>query len=334
MNRKTFIVIPAIVLVIILSSSIGVAATPPPAEPTAALLVSGLEEGTTGSTVGPGGDLFVTQGATGSILRVDPRTGEVSTFASGLPTAIIPGLGGPIDVAFIGGTAYALVTLVSGPVPGGTDISGIYRIDGPSSYTIIADIGQYSVANPPDTDFFVPSGVQYAIETFRGGFLVTDGHHNRVLHVTRDGQISEMIEFENVVPTGLEVHGDTVFVSQAGPVPHYPEDGKVVAFRPGSPSATEVASGARLIVDVEAGRGRTLYALSQGVWNGEGEGTPALPNTGELVQVDGNGGFSVIMDDLDRPTSMEFIQNSAYIMTMGGEIWQIGVSGPPYGTSN
>ena len=33
------------------------------------------------------------------------------------------------------------------------------------------------------TDFFVPTGVQYALEPYRGGFLVTDGHHNRVLRV-------------------------------------------------------------------------------------------------------------------------------------------------------
>ena len=52
---------------------------------------------------------------------------------------------------------------------------------------------------------FIPSGVQFAINTFRGGFLVTDGHHNRVLYATLDGVVSEMIAFGNIVPTGLEV---------------------------------------------------------------------------------------------------------------------------------
>ena len=33
---------------------------------------------------------------------------------------------------------------------------------------------------PADTDFVLPGGVQYAMEPFRGGFAVTDGHHNRV----------------------------------------------------------------------------------------------------------------------------------------------------------
>ena len=34
-----------------------------------------------------------------------------------------------------------------------------------------------------------------------------------------------------------------------------------------------VAAGARLLVDVEFGPGNTLYALSQGVWDGPREGT-------------------------------------------------------------
>ncbi len=53
----------------------------------ATLLVTGLE-GATGSTIGPGGALYVTEGAAGRISRVDPQTGEITTFASGLPKSI------------------------------------------------------------------------------------------------------------------------------------------------------------------------------------------------------------------------------------------------------
>ena len=124
-----------------------------------------------------------------------------------------------VDVAFIDGTAYALVTGV-GPDLGGSDIVGIYRVDGPNSFTVVADIGAFSMAHPPATAVLLPTGFQYAIETFRGGFLVTDGHHNRVLRVTRDGEITELIAFGNIVPTGLAVSGNTVYMAQAGPIPH------------------------------------------------------------------------------------------------------------------
>ena|SRR5438094_10070126 len=73
------------------------------------------------------------------------------------------------------------------------------------------------------------------------------------------------------------------------------------------------------------------YALSEGIFPvGSPPATPALPNTGALVKVNGDGTFTVIMDGLDRPTSLEFIGNTAYFVTLTGEIWKInGVSCPP-----
>jgi hypothetical protein len=309
-------------------------ATPPCEGPTATLLVTGLQ-GASGSTIGPDGALYVTEGAAGRISRVDPQTGEKTTFASGLPPAII-GIGGAIDVAFIDNIAYVLVTLV-GSQFGTSDVVGIYRVDGPHSFTVLADIGAFNLANPPTIPFqiAVPTGLQFALQTHRGGFLVTDGHLNRVLRVTLDGEITVLIAFDNIVPTGLAVKGNTVYMAEAGPVPHLPQNGKVVSFGAKSPTAAEVASGARLLVDVEFGRGRRLYALSQGIFPvGSPPATPAQHNTGSLVKVNGDGTFTVIMDSLDQPTSLEFIGNSAYVVTLTGEIWKIdGVSCPPYGVS-
>jgi len=304
------------------------ASAPPPCEgPTATRLVMGLE-GASGSTIGPDGALYVTEGAVGRISRVDPQTGEKTTFASGLPRAII-GIGGAIDVAFIDNIAYALVTLV-GSQFGTSDFVGIYRVDGPDSFTVVADIGAFNLANPPTIPFeiTVPTGLQFALQTYRGGFLVTDGHLNRVLRVTLDGEITVLIAFDNIVPTGLAVKGNTVYMAEAGPVPHLAQNGKVVSFGPKSPTTTEVASGAPLLVDVEFGRGDSLYALSQGIFPaGSPPATPAQHNTGSLVKVNGDGTFTGIMDSLDQPTSLEFIGNTAYFVTLTGEIWKIdGVS--------
>src|SRR4029079_18828284 len=99
--------------------------------------------------------------------------------------------------AFIDGIAYVLVTVVGSDV-GGHDVVGIYRRDGPSSFTVIADIGAFAAAHPPKTDFFIPTGVQYAMERWRGGFVVTDGHHNRVYRVTLDGHVSELVAFDDI----------------------------------------------------------------------------------------------------------------------------------------
>lgn len=294
-----------------------------------AQFVTGLQ-GASGSTIGPDGALYVTEGAAGRISRVDPLTGEVTTWAEGLPPSLI-GIGGAVDVAFLDGVAYALVTLVGADV-GGTDTVGIYRVDGPSQFSVIADIGAFSIANPPPTAFFLPTGVQYAMDAFRGGFLVTDGHHNRVLRIRLDGSVSQFNVFGNIVPTGLEIHGRTIYMAELGPAPNDPEDGKVVAFRPGRLTPVEVAAGARMVVDVERGPGRKLYALAQGIWDGAFPGSPALPYTGSLLEVNADGTFTEIASGLNLPTSVQFIGNAAYIVSLAGEIWVIhDVSDPPFG---
>jgi hypothetical protein len=133
--------------------AVSVSAAPKPTveKPTVTMLVDGLAGGS-GSTIGPKGDIYVTEGLAGRISRVDPRSGEVSTFAAGLPPILTAvGIGGAMDLTFIGNTAYALVTLVGADL-GGTDVVGIYRMDGPDSFSVVADIGAFSLANPPATD--------------------------------------------------------------------------------------------------------------------------------------------------------------------------------------
>lgn len=292
-----------------------------------AQLVSGIQ-GAAGSAVGPGGDIFVTEGLVGKVSRVDPRSGIVTTFAEGLPPSVI-GIGGAADVAFIDDTGYVLVTLVSLFSPAA---DGVYRIDGPNSFTLIADLGAYSAANPPDTPFDIPTGVQWSIEAYRGGLLVSDGHHNRVLWVSQDGEISEFKTFGNIVPTGMDVSGKTVYLAQTGPAPHLPADGKVVSFGPKSDDVHVEASGARLLLDVEFGRGRSLFALSQGEWDGQFPGSPAIPFDGALWEVNADGSLRLIADDINLPTSVEIIRNDAYVVTLTGEIWRFeDIASPAFG---
>lgn len=338
--RKTLLVV---AVVLGMSVPLTAAAAPPGGQAGAPELLATLAGGAaSGSAVGPGGALYVPQPAAGEIWRIDPGTGEKTLYASGLPRrfAALP-FGGVMDVAFIGSTAYALVSVVGTDFPADlfacpAGLIGIYRVDGPTSATLVADIGTFSCQNPPSGfPFVVPTGVQYAMEPYRGGFLVTDGHHNRVLRVTLDGTISEMIGFGDIVPTGLEVSGNTIYLAEAGPVPHLPATGKIVSFEPGSSTATDVAVGARLAVDVELGRGRTLFALSQGYFSCNDPacaGQPADPDTGALMRANANGTFTTVADGLDRPTSLEIVSNTAYVVTLDGEVWKIAnIAGPPFG---
>lgn len=296
-----------------------------------------------GSSVGPGGDLYVADAAVGAIVRIDSRTGETSVYADGLPISpLLPfiGIGGVMDVTFIEGTAYALVTIVGSDI-GGTETVGIYRLEEDGTWAVVADIGSFAAANPPAFPFDLPTGVQYAIENFRGSFLVTDGNHNRVLHVTRDGDVSEAAAFGNVVPTGLAVRGNSAFLALAGPVPHFPEDGKVLVLDPRGWEATELGSGAPLLVDVEVGRGTSILALSQGDGiDGAPAGAPAVPDTGSVVRLNADGTFTTLSLPINLPTSMAIIRNAAYVVTLPdpsnifdeGKVYRIpNITGAPFG---
>ena len=195
-----------------------------------------------------------------------------------------------------------------------------------TAFTVVADIGAFSLANPPTTPFFVPTGVQYALQAYRGGFLVTDGHHNRVLRVTLDGEVSELIAFGNIVPTGLEVWGSTVYMAEAGPDPAPARNGKVVSFRPKSPRHRHAGGRRRAHAPRRRGvrsRSHALRPLAGRLAGGDPRARPRCPNTGSLVRVKRDGTFAVVASGLNQPTSLEFIRNTAYVVTLGGEIWKI-----------
>ena len=264
----------------------------------------------------------MTQPVTGKVLRIDRRSGEVTTYARGLPKQNPDiGVGGPTDIIFRNGVGYALVTLVSSDV-GGSDVDGIYRLGGPHHATPIADIGAFAIAHPPHTDFFIPSGVQYAMEKHGRGFLVTDGHHNRVYQVQLNGRIHVARAFGDIVPTGLENWHGNLFMSEAGPVPHRAWTGKVVRI---GPRAVKIrARGAPLLTDVEHGTSHGLYAVSQGDFpDGEPPGTPAAPDTGSLVRATQSGRFVTIVHPVDRPTALEIVGSKAYIVGLGGDVVEV-----------
>ena len=303
---------------------------PQPVERT--LLASGLM-GTIGSTIGPDGALYVAEGALGRITRIDRSSGKATTFATALPAAVPGvGIGGPMDVAFVGTTAYVLVALVDSTV-GGNQKDGIYRVDGKYNSTLIADLGTWSFNNPPTPtvpfNYFLPDGLQFALQPIGDGFLVSDGHLNRILRVSKDGsEITVLKQFNDVVPTGLTKSGGTVYLAELGPIPETPDTGKVVSFglldkNPLSP-AHDVAAGISMIVGAAFGPHGRLYALSQGIAPaGIQPGEQASPNTGRLLRVNYDGSFTILADTLDRPTSLNFVCDTAYIVTLTGEVWKV-----------
>ena len=101
-----------------------------------------------GSTIGPDGALYVTNGNDGTLVRIDPKTGSETVVGSGLPRQVI-GIGGAMDVAFIGHRAYVLVTLAGADVGVPDAVMGIYRLKRDGTFSVFADLGTWSAAHPP-----------------------------------------------------------------------------------------------------------------------------------------------------------------------------------------
>ena len=289
-----------------------------------------------GSTIGPDGALYVTNGTDGTLLRIDPRSGADSVVGSGLPQKVID-IGGAMDVSFIGDRAFVLVILASADVGGPKGaVTGIYRLRRDGTFSVFANLGRWSANHPPeDPDWFVPSGVQYSMEVWRRGFVVTDAHLGRVIRVSRRGRISELVGFPSTdaVPLGLEVADGRLYLSMAGPIPHLPSTSHIAAVRRDGSVRTIAGWGADytgnrgLLVDVEQGRHDRLHGLLQGYWNleptPENEGMPAAPRTGEIVVVRADGTFETVVRRLDRPTSMELVGHTGFVVTVTGRILRI-----------
>jgi len=295
----------------------------------------GSDDFVTGSTIGPDGALYVTDGSTGEILRINLPDAVVSTYATGLPPKAFQGedIGGPTDVAFMDGTAYVIVSLVSGAIEGDAfgdpkAKNGLYRIEPGGTPTLVADLGQWSIDHPPQPQFVVDTGVFFSLQPYDGGFLVTDAHHNRVLWVGLDGAVNEVATFGNEVPVGLETAEGQFFLTQLGPIPHLPEAGKILSVQKGG-KPIDIAGGATMLIDVEQGPGGTLYAVSQGEWDGVGEGSRAKPDTGRLLVVGAEGKLTPVLDAggkelvLDRPTSVEFVGSTAYVVSVTGNVYRV-----------
>jgi hypothetical protein len=56
---------------------------------------------------------------------------------------------------------------------------------------------------------------------------------------------------------------------------------------------------------------------------GAAPGSPAQPNSGALVRANLDGTFTFLVDNINLPTSLNFIGNTAYIVTLTGDVLKV-----------
>lgn len=288
-----------------------------PPEPTAGRKIATGLEGSFGATIGPDGALYVAESGKGAIARIDPDTGKKTYVAEGFPASEEGGL---TDVAFLGDELYALT---SGVDPDA--VVGVYRIGAKGKPEVVADLGAFSKKHPVGFADAGPTGNPFSLEALNSvELLVVDSNHNRLLIVNRlTGEISQLAQYNNIVPTGTSAADNVLYVSQIGAFPHADADGRVWAVTLPEGDTSLVASGVPFIIDVEKGPSSRLYALSFGTQPDEPEGPPADPFSGKLLLVNDNGTFTVLVANLTMPTSLDISGDTAFITTLGGDVLRI-----------
>ncbi len=308
-----------------------------------------------GLAFGPGGNLYVaeaglggtnstvgqctqvvppvgpyTGGLTASISKISPA-GVRTTVIDHLPSAqTSPALGsdkeGVAAVAFIDNTLYALLvgggcSHANAKVP-----NGIYRVDrDEGTWTLVANLSQFIRTHPitnPDVDDFEPDGDWYGMVATHDVLYATEANHQEVDRITRDGQVSRVVDLSTLfVPppgwqgaTGITYHGN-FYVSTLGTFPIRPGTEHILKLTP-SGNVKVAVSGLTAVLGVAFDARGRLFALE--TITTAGFPGPQAVGTGKVVCIGDNGNLTTVASGLTFPTAMTFGPDGAlYVSNLG-----------------
>lgn len=305
-----------------------------------------------GLAFGPDGLLYVAEGGRGGSTTtvgrcrqvqepIGPYTGGMtarissfgldgtrSTVADGLPSSqSTPGSGslvsGVADVTFVDATLYALVSGAGCSHGLAGTANGIYRIDAGGSAELLTDLGAYraatTVADPdPNDDEY--DGTWYSMVEGRGALYAIEPNHGVVVRVTRDGQVSRLVDISashgHIVPTAIVYRSalDAFFVGNLGRFPAAPASSMVLRIdRDGSVS--ERATGFMTILGLALDPEGTLYVLENTVCD---EPCRPRPDSGRVVRLRDDNSIEPVASGLMLPTAMTIGPDGAlYVSTFG-----------------
>lgn len=291
-----------------------------------------------GLNFAPNGDLYVAEAAgegvssgdcgtmgdgltkcsanTGSVTRIDRRTGAATRVLTGLPSLInedgsADGGSGPQDVVFQGmGNGYVTIGLGGAPEKrelyfgdAGAFYGRLVRFNPSGKVRFEEDLAGYELENNPDG--FVPDSNPFGMAIVPGGVIVADAGGNDLLKVAANGAINTLAVFPTVpnlpglpgppnvqaVPTSVTVGPDgEYYVGQLTGFPFIP--GRAKVFRvPAEGGAPEVVySGFTNIIDVTFGPDGSLYVLEIAQ-----SGIPNFGGGGRIVRIEPDGTQTVVL---------------------------------------
>lgn len=270
------------------------------------------------TTCGPVDNFFTTAGQykggfTGRISRIRPD-GTRETVASGLPSfydQVTFDALGVSDLAWIGGTLFALIE--GGGCTRGfpNDPAGVVRINSDGSYTYVADITAFirnnPVANEPLCGPFgdcEPDGVPHSMLVDGNHLLVVETNHNSVLRVDpRNGEISRLhdLSIQDPAPIILARKGNDFYLGGF--------DGLIQTFDGVGGSVSTYDEGYSAIVNM------LFYQNNIHLLETFAPETPWTPETGRVLRRNRDGSRDIIACGLNFPIGMVRDGNDLYVST-------------------
>ena len=277
----------------------------------------------------PDGALYLAQAGTGGdnhIADVEGftvdigLTASIATVTDGCATPVAKGLvsllweetgwiWGAMDVEFLGEDTYVLVSGAGPSWFSPSSFSGVYRLNGDGSMTLVANVTNWLPDNPPaEIPFdYGSDGSLFDLEVAGDALLFSEAVGGQLLRVTPEGEITSVADLSegHLVPTGIAVDADgNAFVGHETAAPYTDGGSKVVKVTPDG-SVSDHWTGLTVVTDVALGPDGALYATEMAT-GFSGESAEMPPNSGRIVRQTGPDSLEPVVTDLPYPVSIGF----------------------------
>ena len=217
------------------------------------------------------------------------------------------------DIAFIDGTLYGMEA-GAGCSHGLLKTNNtIFRVNPDGTRTNIANLSAFVKTHPvtnPDLDDFEPDGTWYSMVAVHDVLYATEPNHQEVDHITRQGQITRVVDLSTRFvppnnwqgPTSIVSHNGNFYFGVLGTFPVRPGTQHIYKLTPDG-QVSVAASGLTAVLGVAFDARGRLYALETDTV--AGFPGPAA-GSGKVVRVNGDGTRTTIASGLTFPTAMTF----------------------------